>query len=380
VSEPAAYLAAVQRFATGPVADAAPGWSLGAAPDPALFAQATTLGLTGTRVPVELGGAGHGFATLVQSCEALAAVDFGFAMALVNTHNVGLRLCHSAPSSLRDRYLPRLLSGEICACTALTEPGTGSDFAAITTQAVQTAAGWQLSGEKTWIVNARRAGLAIVFAQCGTAGEAGSIAAFLVDLTQPGVRRYPIEAAFAQTSMGTGGFILDQVTVDADHLILPSGQAFNSILTEINAARTYVAAMCNAMLGAALHQVADYGATRQSFGKPLAQHQSWQSALDAATAALTRSRALTQDAIDLVTRNEDAQLGAAQAKITAVETGQKHLPELLHAMGAEGLRPQYCFTRHLAALQSAGLTDGATSLLRARGARLAHHNDSQSKR
>lgn len=365
-----AFLEGIRAFADGPVRENAQAWSMGESPDDLPFMQAAATGVLGTCIPREHGGQGHGFATLAQACEALAAVDFGFAMSLVNTHNVGRRLCLSAPPALVKRYLPGLLSGKISACTALTEPCAGSDFAAIRTRAVKDGEGWRLTGEKTWIVNARRAGLAVVFAHCGTSQGADGIGGFLVDLSLKGVRRYAIDSAFSQTSMGTGELVFSDVELEPDSLILAPGGAFKSILTEINAARAYVAAMSNAMLRAALGQAWDYGAIRETFGKLLAEHPSWRRALATAETELAASEALTARAVAQVERGENAQLAAAQAKIAAVETCQRRLPDLLHAMGAEGLRPEYCFTRHLAAIQSAALTDGATEILRERVARL----------
>ncbi|OED48737.1 acyl-CoA dehydrogenase [Rhodobacteraceae bacterium (ex Bugula neritina AB1)] len=354
------------------------GWSMGDQPDPDLFRMAAAIGLTGVTTPKEFGGQGHSFATLVVVCEILAAVDFGFAMSLVNTQNVGVRLCRSASDAEQSRYLPRILAAEISACTALTEPGTGSDVAAIATRATQTARGWRLTGEKTWIVNGRHAGLAVVFAQSSNAGDADGIGGFLVDLDRAGVRRYPVDSGFAQTSMGTGGFVLEDVAAEA--LVLPPGTAFKSILTEINAARTYVAAMCNAMLGAAIAQAAGYGAKRRSFGNPLAHYAAWRHPFGAAETDLAASRALTARAVDMIVEGADAQLAAAEAKIAAVQAAQLHIPQMLHAMGAAGLKPEYCFARHLAAAQVAGFTDGATSILRDRVARLTRSKTDTPKR
>lgn len=379
MTEAAGFLDRVQRFAQGPVAAAVPDWTAEAAPGlGALRREAAALGLTGVTVPAAQGGQGHGFATLAAACETLAAVDFGVAMSLVNTQNVGLRLCLSAPDALRETYLPRLLSGEISACTALTEPGAGSDFAAITTRATRDGTTWRLSGEKTWIVNGRHAGLAVVFAQTAERGDARGIGGFLIDLDRPGVRRYPLDSGFPQIAMGTGGFHLDAARAEA--LLLPPGAAFKAILTEINAARTYVAAMCTAMLAAAATQAADYGARRHSFGAPLDQHAAWRQPLGAAQTDLAAARALTARATALIEAGADAQLAAAQAKIAAVETAQRHIPQMLHAMGAEGLRRAYCFTRHLGAAQIAGFTDGATGILRDRVARLTRSGTDTSTR
>lgn len=365
-----AFLYRVSEFAADRISPAAPSWSMGGSPDPAMYEMAGSLGILGMQVPLESGGLGLDFATRAAACRILASADFGFAMSLVNTHNIALRLTEIAPYPLFQRYGPDLLGGQMSACTALTEPGTGSDFAAVSTMASRAESGWTLNGEKTWIINGRHAGLSIIYAQCTTIGDADGIGAFLVDLNSQGVDRHAIDAGFAQTSMGTGGFTLNNVCVDADALLIAPGTAFKAILTEINGARTYVAAMCNGMLARAIDDVTAYGAQRHSFRKPLNAIPSWQTQLSAAETALRAAEDLTAKAIALIDAGQDSQLAAAQAKIAAVTTAQTHLPELLQLMGAEGLRPEHPFTRHIAAAQIAGLTDGATNILKDRVARL----------
>jgi alkylation response protein AidB-like acyl-CoA dehydrogenase len=364
------FLDQVAGFAEHYITPAASDWSMGGCPDATIYEMAGKIGILGMQVPLDFGGQGLDFKTRAAACSILAGADFGFAMSLVNTHNIALRLSEIAPDILCQRYIHDLLSGKISACTALTEPGTGSDFAAVTTQATLTGSSWVLNGAKTWIINGRHAGLSIVYAQCANIGDSNGIGAFLVDLNAKGVTRHPIDAAFAQTSMGTGGFTLQDVVVDHEALLIAPGTAFKAILTEINGARSFVAAMCNGMLARAIQDVTIYGARRHSFGKPLNTIPSWRVALSAAEAALRASEALTFRAIDLVNTGRDAQLAAAQAKIEAVTGAQRHLPELLHLMGAEGLRPERPFARHISAAQIAGFTDGATHILKDRVARL----------
>ncbi len=371
MTDESTFIADVAAFTSTDIEPAATEWSLGQSPDDSLYHTASALGLTGMEVPVRHSGSGFGFKVKADACAQMAMADFGFAMSIVNTHNVAVRLCLSAADTLRDKYLPGLLNGTTKACTALTEPDTGSDFAAIKTRARKASGGWVLSGEKTWIVNGRHAGLAIVFAQTGSHGNSDGIAAFLINLTSPGVKRYPIDAGFSQTSIATGGFQLDNVETNDNNLLLPPGTAFKSILNEINGARVYVASMCNAMLQAAIQQVRRYGESRYSFGKPLSEHESWLRVVTEAESELATSRAIEAGACILVDQGGDAQLAAINAKVKSVDTCQHQLPRLLHAMGAEGLRPQYCFTRHLAAAQMAGLTDGATGLLRDRAIKLS---------
>ncbi len=348
--------------------------NLSADPWPFLQRQAATLGLTGIEVSTDDGGLGFGFLCKARVCEALAAVDFGFALSLVNTHNAALKIAGFAQSDIKAKFLAKLLGGEASACTALTELHAGSDFFAIATQARTDGDGWVLDGEKSWITNARSAAVAIVYAQCGKIGDRDGIAAFVVDLRDPKVQRYAMDAAVPQVSAQTGGFRLSGYRAEADALLLPPGEAFRSILAEINGARCYVAAMCCGMLEAALASCTGYGRERMSFGKPLAGHQGWRFALAQAEVDLAAARALTHKAALAVHNSNDAQLLAAQAKLAASAACERHLPRLLHAMGAEGLRNDHPFVRHIGATALARLVDGSDEMLLERVARLARPN------
>lgn len=358
------WLRRVRDFAAQTIAPAAIGWSFGENPSPDHFLEAGELGLFGIEVPVAQDGLGLGIAAKVAAMEILAAADFGFAMSVINTHNITLRLALSASERLKDQFIPDLLAGRMSACTALTEPGAGSDLAAIATTSQRSGSDWILNGEKNWIINARHAGLALVYAQTDPALRMRGLGTFLVALEVDGVTRHAIDSAFSQTSIGTGGFTMDAVRLDEDRMILSPGTAFREILEEINGARTYVAGMCCGMLDAALNTVTTYGIERKAFGKPLAENPAWRQVRAEAEIALAGIRALTAQSVGLIAKGADARLAAAQAKIAAVETCQRHLPALLHAMGAEGLRAEHCLARHLAAVQVAGFTDGATAVLK----------------
>jgi alkylation response protein AidB-like acyl-CoA dehydrogenase len=142
---------------------------------------AAAIGLTGLEVPVEWGGLGQSFAVKAQVAEVLGAADFGFTMSLINTHNVAAKLAREAPPDLARRYVPELLAGRQLGCTALTEPGTGSDFGAIRTLATRTPQGWRLDGEKAWITNAAEADVIVLYAQTEAGSGGRGIACFLVD-------------------------------------------------------------------------------------------------------------------------------------------------------------------------------------------------------
>jgi alkylation response protein AidB-like acyl-CoA dehydrogenase len=362
-NERAAFLAGVREFAHDVVAKRAPDWAKGQAPHSDVFARAAKIGMTRIEVPTGSGGLGLDFRAKMEACAIIAAFDFGLAMSLVNTHNVAKRIATSAPEAIARALLPDLLNGQATACTALTEANAGSDVGAMACKAQQVEGGWLLDGEKTWIVNARHAKLAIVYAQCGDPGQGAGIGAFLVDLANPSCQRYPIDAEISQASIGTGGFRLTGCLVPMERMILPPGTAFKAILGEINGARIYVAAMCCAMVSATLRIAQTHGETRRTFGKPLIQHPVWCGELAASATALAAAWALVEAAVQAMESGLDTRHLAAAAKVNAVKLAQTELPRLLHAMGAEGLRDCYPFSRHIGAAQVAALTDGSTAML-----------------
>ena len=149
--------------------------------------------LAAVEVSTERGGLGLPFRARVRVAEELAKVDFGFAFALINHHNAAARLAESGTASAADRYLPRLLSGELIGCTAMSESEAGSDFTAITTMAKAVPGGWLLTGAKRWIGNAAGADLFLTFAQTDASARGKGIACFLVDATSPGFARHAPE-------------------------------------------------------------------------------------------------------------------------------------------------------------------------------------------
>jgi alkylation response protein AidB-like acyl-CoA dehydrogenase len=296
------------------------------------------------------------------------------AMAIVNSHNVAKKIADVCPPDVIEDFLPGLLSGDRIGCTALTEPSAGSDFSAIEMQATPCDGGWRLTGEKVWITNATQADSFIVYAQTKTKGDMSGIAAFLVDSRREGFLRGSDSDLIGLQSCGSAGFRLNGYFARESEVIGAPGTAFKSILNEINGARIYVAAMCCGMMESALRLVADYGARRHAFGRALGEHQGWRWIVARASVEHAGARALTQAAARALEAGGDVQLIAAQAKILASRVASEQLPNLIHAMGAEGLTRQHPLGRHLVGAQFAGLVDGSTEMLLERVAKLMAPN------
>lgn len=334
-----------------------------------LISEAGEAGLLRMQVPLAMGGLGLRFSCKVQALEMIAAADFGVAMAVVNSHNVAEHLSRMAGEAVARRWMAPLMSGQASGCTALTEPSAGSDFASIRTRAEQVDGGWVLNGDKTWITNAVHADVVIVYAQTQPGAGAAGIAAFVVDAARPGFIRGPALPMGPVSSIGAGSFRLENYACDSGQMLASSGLAFKDIMQSINGARTYVAAMCCGMAGAALQLARDHGLGREAFGRHLHGHQGWRWRLADAAVDLDAARLLVARAAALIDSGLDAQLEAARAKVFATRMAQRHVAELMHAMGAQGLDSHEPLMRHLAAAQVAALVDGSTEMLLERIAR-----------
>jgi alkylation response protein AidB-like acyl-CoA dehydrogenase len=351
------------QFAQRHLAPNSAQWGRGIFDRCALFEPAGSAGLLSLQVPLEFGGSDLSFADKVKVLYKLARIDFSAAMALVNSHNVAVQLVKASPHQLAPRYVRDLLSGSIVACTALTEPDAGSDLGQIKTTAFRSGDGWLLNGSKTWIINAVHADGVVVYAQTQVGSGVKGIAAFFIRADSPGFERVAVTTNSALSSMGIGGFRLTNVYCDSSHLLYQPGHAFVDIMGAINHARTYVAAMCCAMVSQALSDVSVYGHKRTAFGQSLDQYQGWRWQVAQAATALQAAELLVKDACVLIDKGGEVQTAAAQAKLFATNMAQTQLGTLLHAMGAEGFLDRYAFLRHLTAAHTASLADGSTAML-----------------
>ena len=351
------------QFAQRHLAPNAAQWGQGLFDRRALFEPAGVAGLLSLQVPLESGGLGLTFSDKVRVLHKLARIDFSAAMALVNSHNVAAQLVNASPHELAPLYVSHLMRGTIVACTALTEPGAGSDLGQIQTTATRQGDGWLLNGSKTWIINAAHADGVVVYAQTQAGSGVKGIAAFFVLADSPGFERVAVATNSALSSMGIGGFRLTNVYCDSFHLLYQPGKAFVDIMGAINRARTYVAAMCCAMVSQALADASVYGHKRTAFGQSLDQYQGWRWQIAQAATALQAGELLVSDACELIDNECEVQTAAAQAKLYATSMAQTQLGSLLHAMGAEGFLDRYAFLRHLTAAHTAALADGSTAML-----------------
>lgn len=359
----ASLVETARAFAARVIAPKAAGWEAAGAGLPrAVVREWVALGLHALQVSPAHGGAGGGFHAKIAVAEALAAHCLASAFALINIQGSLTRIEREGSPGQIARYLPGLLAGDLISAPSLSEPGAGSDFAAIATRAEKVPGGWRLEGEKAWVTNGALADLLVLYAQTEPGAGGRGIASFLVDLHAPGVARLPPEPLTGGGAIGAAGVRLTQVFVPDDDLFAPPGQAFKRALRGINGARAHVAAMACASVASALRIAVDHAAGRQSFGQPLLAHQGLRWQLANVATELEAARLLTARAVDAIAAGEEAQLEAAFAKKYAAEMATRGIAACMQAMGAEGLRPAHGLARRLATARIAALVDGTTEM------------------
>ena len=326
------------------------------------FAAAAKAGLCGLLVAPEYGGVGLGVVAMAEVMETLAAADYAFAMSLLVHNNLGGNISRNGSEAQCARWLPAVLAGESLGAFLLTEPGGGSDAAAIACAARRDGDDWVLDGAKSWVSNAASADLLSVYAQTGTSADWRGIACFLVPTYTPGVVREDAYAMLGGHALGTGGIRFEGCRVGDDAALLPPERAFKAAMAGIDIARINVAAMCAGMLRAGLDIAVAATAAKSAFGQKLADFQGlrWQLA-DVATNAHA-ARLMAYDAATALDRGKNATVAAAHAKKFATRVALDGLAQCMQALGANGLCHDTPLPRHLAGAKMAQYIDGTTEI------------------
>ncbi len=326
------------------------------------YRAAAERGLATMMVPPELGGGGHSPAATVAALEEIASGCFALALSLEVQNNFADSLARRGTPALIERFLPGVVAGQRIAAFLLTEPGAGSDVAAIATTATRDGDDWVIDGEKAWIINAAVADTLLVYAQTDAAQGWRGIAAFLVDGATPGIERTPAYGLMGGHAMGTGGFVFSDCRVGGDALLVGGpGEAFKEALAVIDVARVGVAALCCGMMRAGLDCALAYAAERRAFGQATLDFQGLQWMLADVATDLEAARLLTAAAAAAVDRGEGT-IAAAHAKKFATRAALKGLADCMQVMGAAGFHEDYPLARHLTCAKMAQYIDGTTEI------------------
>jgi alkylation response protein AidB-like acyl-CoA dehydrogenase len=316
----------------------------------------------GIRIPKDLGGNGGSAATIARVYEELAKVDIGFTGALAVHNNVTIAASLIENTSLRDRYLDKLMSGEAIGAFLLTEPDAGSDASSIRTLATEKNDKYIINGSKAWVTNGVNADLLAVFTQTIPGSSAKGIAGFVIEPDMPGVSAKPAYNMLGNHAMGVNELEFSDCTADAELMVFAPGAGFKAAMYGINVARFGVAAMCNGALEGGLNTAVDYAKKRETFGRPIINHQGLQWQLAEVATQLEAGRMLTYRAAEIIDSGENATVMAAHAKKFATRAAFEGLSTAMQVMGANGLLRENTLARQMSGVRVTYYMDGTTEI------------------
>ena len=343
-----------QRAVLGPLRDflrteVAPGArerdASGAFPH-ALVRQFGALGLLGMQIPERYGGAALDSVTTAQIIEEIAVVD-GSLCLTVASHNslcVG-HLLTAADEGQRQRWLPPLASGDKLGAWALTEPGSGSDAAALSTRARDAGDHFVIDGAKSFITQGTVGGSYLIVARSDEPrpgrGRADGISAFVVDGDSPGLVRGIPETKLGLHSSDTTPLTFEGLEVPADQLIGRRGEAFADVMTVLAGGRIGIGAMGIGLGRGALEIAAKYALEREQFGRPIATKQGVSFKIAEMATELEAARLLVRKAATLRDAGRDDTLAAAMAKLKGSVAGVRACDHAIQILGGYGYMAEY---------------------------------------
>ncbi len=308
-----------------------------------IFAKMAELGFLGVMVPEEYGGAGLGSREFSIIVEEIARVDPSVALG-VAAHN-GLCSGHIlafADEELKQKYLPRLASGETMGAWGLTEPGSGSDAGGMQTTARKEGDGWVLNGSKNFITHGTVGEIAVIIAMSDPENSPSrGASAFVLDKSMEGFSASKKENKLGMRCSDTSSLVMEEVRVPGSNLIGNEGEGFRQALKILDGGRISIAALSVGLAQGALDAALKYANERKQFGRDLSQFQGIQFKLARMATDIAASRNLTYRAAWLRDSGHDYSLAASQAKLYASETAVRCAEEAVQIHGGYGYIKEY---------------------------------------
>ncbi|MGN8553045.1 UNVERIFIED_CONTAM: acyl-CoA dehydrogenase family protein [Microbacterium sp. SLM126] len=362
--ERAAILEAVRDFAQTELAPHALEWDETKTFPADTLHRAGELGLGGIYVREDVGGTGLSRADAVAIFEELAAGDPAIA-AYVSIHNMVAWMIDTYGSDVQRReWLPVLASMQGFGSYCLTEPGAGSDAAAITTSAIRDGDEYVLTGVKQFISGAGAASVYIVMARTGEPGARG-VTAFLVPADTAGLSFGANEKKMGWNAQPTRQVILDEVRVPATSMLGSEGQGFKIAMSALDGGRINIAACSLGGAQWALDRAVRYVQERFTFGEALAEKQAVVFTLADMATELRAARALVRDAAGaLDAKAPDASMQCAMAKRFATDAGFRVANEALQLHGGYGYLHEYGIEKVVRDLRVHQILEGTNEIMR----------------
>jgi butyryl-CoA dehydrogenase len=320
-------------------------------------------GYLGAVVPQEYGGAGLDYLSYGLIVEEIGRGDSAIRTVIsVQTSLVCSGIVRWGTEEQKQKYLPKLCSGEWLGCFGLTEPDTGSDAANQRTRATKTDGGWVINGNKMWISMANYAKVAIIFAQTDPSLGTKGLAAFIVDTDQPGYSAQTIEHKMGLHGSDTGSIALEDVEVSDEDMLGGVGDGFKVAMSNLDSGRYSVAAGCVGICQGCVEASVKYSTERQQFGKPIASFQLVQAMIADMTVKTEASRMLVWRAGFLKDKGAPNTLETSIAKLHATEASLECANMAIQVHGGAGYVDDHPVERYLRDARVTTIYEGTSQI------------------
>ncbi len=347
---------------------------------PFILPRMAELGILGISLPVRFGGQGMDYIALGLACEELEAVDSTLRVVMsVHFGLNSLALLQWGTEEQKERLLVPQARGEKIGCFGLTEPGAGSDVAAITSSARRSGDKYQINGEKMWISLATKADHALVVAR--TDPEApdphDGLSAFLIELDQPGITRGDIHGKLGVRAGSTGWIAFQDVEVPDSNRIGEEGEGFKIAMSCLDNGRYTVAAGATGLIKASLDASLKYAHERQAFGREIGKFQLVQQKIAHMVKSYEAAKLLYLRAGWMKNQGMRNTRETSLAKWFATEASFEAASEAIQIHGAYGYSDEYDVERYLRNAKGAIIYEGTSEIhqLMQAGYALDYRND-----
>jgi alkylation response protein AidB-like acyl-CoA dehydrogenase len=323
------------------------------------------LGLMGINVPAEYGGSEAGVVAYALAVRELAAGCAGTTVALMVTNMVAETIVRYGNEEQKQRFLPRICGGEWPAASfCLSEPGSGSDAAGMTTTAVLDGDHYVLNGTKAWITSGGHAGLYLIMARTAPGPGSKGITTFLVEAGTPGLTATRPEEKLGLRASHTTQIVLEDCRVPVANRLGDEGIGFKVAMSALDGGRVGVSAQALGIATAALQAATRYATERKQFGGPISQNQAIQWMIADSATELEAGWLMCLRAASLKEKGLPHSREAAMSKVFCTEAANEICHRAVQIHGGYGYTREYPVERHLRDVRVTRIYEGTSEVQR----------------
>ncbi len=330
-----------------------------------IIAELGKLGMMGVFIPEKYGGAGLDHVAYALVVEELAVACASTAV-IVSAHSslASWPILALGSERMRERFLPRMASGEWIGCFALTEPQAGSDAAGQKTRAVRDGDDYVINGTKNFITNSPQAGVAIVFAMTALDKGHHGISAFAVETSTPGWQVVRVEDKMGIHGAHSAQLSFSDMRVPRENLIVGESEGFKVAMKTLDGGRIGIASQAVGIARASLEASLRYSQERRTFGNPIASYQAIQFKLADMAREVDAARLLTLRAATLKDAGQPCTRESAMAKLFAAEAAMKAATEAVQIHGGYGYTKEFKVERYFRDAKITEIYEGTSEIQR----------------